>query len=57
MAVVNVACSGNNSNQKSDNESRKREKRFFDFMLKLSFLVNIAKYYCHLATTFALFQN
>jgi len=36
MAVVKVTCSGNNGVQKSDNGSRKREKCFFDFMLKLA---------------------
>ena len=36
MAVVKVACSGNNSVQKSDNGSLKRRKYLFDFMLKLA---------------------
>jgi hypothetical protein len=36
MAVVKVACSGNNSVQKSDSGSLKREKYFFDSMLKLA---------------------
>ena len=36
LAVVKLPCSGNNSVQKSNNESLKREKYFFDFMLKLA---------------------
>lgn len=36
MAVAKVACSANNSVQKSDNGSRKREQYFFDFMLKIA---------------------